>query len=56
MAKFCLGHMFCRDCVRRGSEVQIGDNKIRINCLQDCQAEIELRVSSGEKGIRINKN
>jgi hypothetical protein len=38
------GHMFCPDCVRRGAEVGIGDNKTRINCMQDCTAEIEPRV------------
>eukprot|EP00088_Acartia_fossae_P053664 TRINITY_DN6122_c0_g1_i5.p1 TRINITY_DN6122_c0_g1~~TRINITY_DN6122_c0_g1_i5.p1 ORF type:complete len:740 (+),score=192.63 TRINITY_DN6122_c0_g1_i5:286-2220(+) len=37
-------HMFCRDCVRRGAEAQIGENKTRITCFQDCQGEIELRV------------
>lgn len=37
--------MFCPVCVRRGSEVQIGDNKTRITCFQqDCGADIDFQV------------
>lgn len=42
----CPGdHMFCRTCVRRGSEVQIGDNQIQISCFQqDCDRNFEMEA------------
>ena len=40
-----LDHMFCGECIRRGSEVQIGDNSTKITCFQEgCSQEIELQV------------
>ena len=27
------GHLFCRDCLRRASEVAIGDAKVELKCL-----------------------
>ena len=36
------GCMFCPTCIRRGSEVQIGENKPSITCLLTCGAEIPL--------------
>ncbi len=36
------GCMFCPTCTRRGSEVQIGENKSNINCPLTCGAEIPL--------------
>eukprot|EP00092_Neocalanus_flemingeri_P046553 GFUD01052404.1.p1 GENE.GFUD01052404.1~~GFUD01052404.1.p1 ORF type:complete len:647 (-),score=285.05 GFUD01052404.1:100-2040(-) len=38
------GCMFCRDCVRRGAEVQIGDSKSIISCLITCGEDIPLAV------------
>jgi len=38
------GCMFCRDCVRRGAGVQIGDNKADIACLVKCGENIPLAV------------
>jgi TRIAD3 protein (E3 ubiquitin-protein ligase RNF216) len=38
------GCMFCRDCVRRGSEVQIADSKSIISCLISCGENIPLPV------------
>jgi len=38
------GCMFCRDCVRRGSEVQIGDSKSVISCLTGCGENIPVAV------------
>lgn len=29
-------HEFCKECVRRGAEVEIGQNKLDFNCLQNC--------------------
>ncbi|XP_023320603.1 uncharacterized protein LOC111695487 [Eurytemora carolleeae] len=40
-----LDHMFCGLCIRRGSEVQIGDGRTRIICFQEqCDNEIEMQV------------
>lgn len=36
------GCMFCPTCTRRGSEVQLGENKSSITCLLTCGAEIPL--------------
>ena len=36
------GCMFCPTCTRRGSEVQIGENRPSITCLLTCGAEIPL--------------
>ena len=42
----CLDHMFCGLCLRRGSEVQIGDGRTRIICFQEqCSNEIEMQVN-----------
>jgi len=38
------GCMFCRDCVRRGAEVQIGDSKSAISCLTSCGEDIPMAV------------
>jgi len=38
------GHMFCKDCIRRGSGVQIGDQKTMIGCLADCKSTFSLTV------------
>lgn len=38
------GCMFCRDCVRRGAEVQIGDSKATISCLLSCGENFPLAV------------
>jgi len=38
------GCMFCRDCVRRGAEVQIGDSKSVISCLTNCGDTIPVGV------------
>ena len=40
---FCdNGHMVCPACVRRGAEVQIGENKVPITCPLACGAELPL--------------
>merc|ERR1719186_1842917 len=36
--------MFCKDCVKRGAEVQIGDSKAIISCLNSCGDNIPLAV------------
>ena len=42
-----LDHMFCGLCIRRGSEVQIGDGRTRIICFQEqCDNEIEMQVKT----------
>jgi len=38
------GCMFCKDCVKRGAEVQIGDSKSIISCLNSCGDNIPLAV------------
>jgi len=38
------GCMFCRECVRRGAGVQIGDNKATISCLLGCGEDFPLPV------------
>jgi len=38
------GHMFCKDCIKRGSGVQIGDQKTQISCLTDCGSTFPLAV------------
>ena len=38
------GCLFCPDCVRRGSKVQIGENKSTISCLLSCGADVPSRV------------
>jgi len=38
------GHMFCKDCIRRGSGVQIGDQKTQIGCLAECSSTFSLTV------------
>jgi len=42
----CEGdHMFCRVCVRRGCEVQIGENKHKMVCFQDgCEKEFPVSM------------
>jgi len=49
LAEVCMcdngDHMFCRECVRRGTEVNIGENKTRVACFeQDCPREFDMRV------------
>ena len=34
------GHLYCRDCISRGTSVAIGDGKTVIECLGHCQEEI----------------
>lgn len=36
--------MFCKDCVARGAEVQMGDNKVPITCLEQCPAKFSMGV------------
>jgi len=38
------GHMFCKECIRRGAGVQIGDQKTGISCLTQCDASFSLAV------------
>ena len=38
------GHMFCRDCLRRGANVQIGDQKTQIDCLSSCDEKFPLQL------------
>jgi len=38
------GHMFCKDCLRRGAGVQIGDQKTQISCLIACGSTFPLTV------------
>ena len=35
------GHMFCRECVTRGTNVAVGDGKTIIECLGQCKEEIQ---------------
>ena len=35
------GHMFCRECVTRGTNVAVGDGKTIIECLGQCKEEID---------------
>ena len=37
------GHMFCRECVTRGTNVAVGDGKTIIECLDQCKEEIDLQ-------------
>jgi len=36
------GHLFCRDCLRRASEVAIGDAKVELKCLGQCDSPFDL--------------
>ena len=36
------GHLFCRDCVKRGSQVAMGDGKPGLECLGQCKEQFEL--------------
>ena len=39
------GHLFCKECIRRSSEVVIGDSKTKFPCLLDiCKEEFPLSV------------
>ena len=38
------GHMFCKDCLRRGAGVQIGDQNTQISCLTNCGSTFSLAV------------
>ena len=39
------GHLYCRDCIKRGTSVAIGDGKTVIQCLGHCQEEISWQAS-----------
>lgn len=41
------GCMFCPSCVKRGAEVQIGENKIHFSCLLTCGATLPLKSLQG---------
>ena len=36
------GHMFCKECVQRASEVAIGEGKTQLKCLGQCDLDFEL--------------
>nr|CAD7261137.1 unnamed protein product [Timema shepardi] len=38
------GHLFCKECVKRGAETQIGDDKTVFPCLTTCEAEFSLKT------------
>merc|ERR1719433_2349323 len=46
------GHLFCKDCVQRASEVAIGDGKIHLNCLGHCDEEFALATL--QKALKAN--
>lgn len=42
---FCdNGHEFCKECVQRAAEVEIGQGKLDFPCLQNCEAKFSLQV------------
>ena len=41
------GCMFCQSCVKRGAEVQIGENKVNIQCMLVCGAEMPYQALKG---------
>lgn len=42
---FCdNGHLFCKDCVRKGCEVKIGEGKLNFPCLEDCDQQFSLQI------------
>lgn len=38
------GHKFCKECVRRGAEIEIGQGKLDFPCLQNCDAKFSLQI------------
>ena len=38
------GHLFCRECVQRASEVAIGEGKHQLNCLGQCDEVFSLSI------------
>ena len=50
-ASSCEGdHLFCRLCVRRGCEVQIGDNQHRMTCFQVSLVVVRFRLGTISTG------
>ena len=46
------GHLFCRECVARASEVAIGEGKTSLTCLGQCEDFFE--ISSIQKALKPN--
>ncbi len=46
------GHLFCRECVQRASEVAIGEGKVDLTCLGQCEEVFEL--STLQKALKPN--
>ncbi|XP_067012881.2 uncharacterized protein [Anabrus simplex] len=44
MAACEAGHLFCKECVLRGTETQIGDGKTTFPCFSDCTSEFSLKT------------
>lgn len=38
------GHVFCKDCVRKGCEVVIGQGKLHFPCLEMCDSYFSLQI------------
>lgn len=38
------GHIFCKDCVRKGCEVVIGQGKLHFPCLEMCDSYFSLQI------------
>jgi hypothetical protein len=50
------GHLFCRECVFRAAVVVIGDNKTVVQCLGQCQQEIDwLQLSKALDPVLLSK-
>lgn len=37
-------HVFCKECVKKGCEVKIGEGKLDFPCLTSCEAQFSLQV------------
>merc|ERR1719381_179205 len=49
----CMGgHMYCKECVQRGSEVAIGEGKTQMKCLGQCDQDFELATL--QKALKPN--
>lgn len=38
------GHVFCHDCIRRGTEAALGDGNAHVICFSQCQSEFSLAL------------
>lgn len=47
--------IFCSKCLKKGAEIQIGENKSRISCLLSCGAFISMKTLESNLPVRLSK-